>query len=356
MMARMEERLYQFVDQFTNQMNDMMNPRRRGDRNGRKTKAKSQKIRLVFDDDPYEEEIVSGDVGVNLVFKDELEMGDDAFVLTGKEVAPNSEIPEAMFSLLDEFSDVFPDELPDALPPLCDIQHHIDLEPSSQLPNMSHYRLCPGEHEELRRQLPHPTTVKGVRSLLGHVGFYRRFIHNFSKIARPMTHLLEKETRFVFSKECIEAFNTLKKKLIEAPILVVPNWNFPFKLMCDARDYAIGAVLGQRKSKHFQPIHYASKTMTEAQIQYTMTEKEMLVVIIRRCVHGQEAFEILKACHKRPSGGHHGTNFTAKKHSEEKHLTWARFEKKLKLLIGNVTSQVMKMTLEFHPDAIRINK
>nr|GEY21968.1 reverse transcriptase domain-containing protein [Tanacetum cinerariifolium] len=69
-------------------------------------------------------------------------------------------------------------------------------------------------------KLPHPTTVKGVRSFLGHAGFYRRFIQDFSKIARPMTHLLEKETPFIFSKECIEAFNTLKKKLTEAPIMV----------------------------------------------------------------------------------------------------------------------------------------
>nr|GEU87828.1 reverse transcriptase domain-containing protein [Tanacetum cinerariifolium] len=128
-------------------------------------------------------------------------------------------------------------------------------------------------------KLPHPTTVKGVRSFLGHVGFYRRFIQDFSKIARPMTHLLEKETPFIFSKEGIEAFNTLKKKLTEAPILVVPDWNLPFELMCDASDYAIGAVLGQCKSKHFQPIHYASKTMTEAQIHYTTTEKEMLAVV-----------------------------------------------------------------------------
>nr|GEU47876.1 reverse transcriptase domain-containing protein [Tanacetum cinerariifolium] len=128
-------------------------------------------------------------------------------------------------------------------------------------------------------KLPHPTTVKGVRSFLGHAGFYRRFIQDFSKIARPMTHLLEKETPFVFSKECIEAFNTLKKKLTEAPILVVPDWNLPFELMCDESDYAIGAILGQRKSKHFQPIHYASKTMTEAEIHYTMTEKEMLAVV-----------------------------------------------------------------------------
>nr|GEX56763.1 reverse transcriptase domain-containing protein [Tanacetum cinerariifolium] len=254
---------------------------------------------------------------------------------------------------------------------------------------------------------------------------------------RPMTHLLEKETPFMFFKECVDAFNTLKKKLTEAPILVVPDWNLPFELMCDASDFAIGVVLGQRKTKHFQPIHYASKTMTETQIHYTMNEKEMLAVvyafekfqpylvlllrwvfllqefditildkkkgyenlaaghlsrlenphkdalenkdinenfpletlrslscdstpwfadianfhagnfikkgltsqqkkkffkdvkhyiwdnpylfricanqIIRRCVHGQEAFDILKAYHKGPTGGHHGVNLTTKK-------------------------------------------
>nr|GEY29104.1 reverse transcriptase domain-containing protein [Tanacetum cinerariifolium] len=128
-------------------------------------------------------------------------------------------------------------------------------------------------------KLPHPTTVKGVRSFLGHAGFYRRFIQDFSKIARPVTHLLKKETPFVFSKECVDAFDTLKKKLTEAPILVVPDWNLPYELMCDATDFAIGAVLGQRKTKHFQPIHYARKTMTEAQIHYTTTEKEMLAVV-----------------------------------------------------------------------------
>ncbi|GKF66364.1 reverse transcriptase domain-containing protein, partial [Tanacetum coccineum] len=128
-------------------------------------------------------------------------------------------------------------------------------------------------------KLPHSTTVKGVRSFLGHAGFYRLFIQDFSKIARPMTHLLEKETPFMFSKDYINAFQTLKKKLTEAPILVVPDWNLPFELMCDESDFAIGAVLGQRKMKHFQPIHYASKTMSEAQIHYTTTKKEMLAVV-----------------------------------------------------------------------------
>ncbi|GJU21875.1 reverse transcriptase domain-containing protein, partial [Tanacetum coccineum] len=132
---------------------------------------------------------------------------------------------------------------------------------------------------EVIAKLPHPTTVKGVRSFLGHAGFYRRFIQDFSKIARPMTHLLEKETPFFFSKECIESFNTLKRKLTEAPILIAPDWDLPFELMCDASDFAIGAVLGQRKNKHFQPIHYASKTMNEAQAHYTTTEKELLAVV-----------------------------------------------------------------------------
>ncbi|GKE81710.1 reverse transcriptase domain-containing protein [Tanacetum coccineum] len=94
-----------------------------------------------------------------------------------------------------------------------------------------------------------------------------------------MTHLLEKETPFIFSKECIESFNTLKRKLTEAPILIAPDWDLPFELMCDASDFAIRAVLGQRKNKHFQPIHYASKTMTEAQAHYTTTEKELLAVV-----------------------------------------------------------------------------
>nr|GEU71221.1 uncharacterized mitochondrial protein AtMg00810-like [Tanacetum cinerariifolium] len=206
-------------------------------------------------------------------------------------------------------------------------------------------------------------------------------------------------------------------KLTEAPILIAPDWDMPFELMCDASDFAIGAVLGQRQYKHFRPIHYASKTMTEAESNYTTTEEEMLAVkftfkvidtkgaenlaadhlsrlenphqnvldhkeinesflletlnlvstrgnqstswfadfanyhagnfivkgmssqqkskffkdvkhyfwddpylfknyvdqVIKRCVFGQEAIKILKACHYGPTGGHHGPNYIAKK-------------------------------------------
>nr|GEV39762.1 reverse transcriptase domain-containing protein [Tanacetum cinerariifolium] len=177
-------------------------------------------------------------------------------------------------------------------------------------------------------KLPHPTTVKGIRSLLGHAGFYRRFIKDFSKISRPMTHLLEKNSPFIFSNDCIQAFRTLMEKLTEAPILIAPNWDQPFELMCDTSDYAVGAVLGQRVEKHFQPIHYASKTMTQAETNYTTTGKEMLAVVYAfekfrsylimnkslvytdhsalKCVAGQEAIDILKACHSGPPGGHYG--------------------------------------------------
>nr|GEX35975.1 reverse transcriptase domain-containing protein [Tanacetum cinerariifolium] len=129
-------------------------------------------------------------------------------------------------------------------------------------------------------KLPYLTTVKGVRSFLGHAGFYRRFIQDFSKIARPMTHLLEKETPFVFSKKCIDAFNTLKKKLTEAPILQKKKFFKDVKLYFWDDSYLFQIYADQ---------------------------------IIRHCVHGQEAFEFLKAFHEGPSGGHHDANLTAKK-------------------------------------------
>nr|GEZ90268.1 reverse transcriptase domain-containing protein [Tanacetum cinerariifolium] len=123
---------------------------------------------------------------------------------------------------------------------------------------------------------------------------------DFSKIAKPMIRLLEKDTPFIFSQECVDVFQTLKRKLTEAPILIAPDWDMPFELMCNASDFAIGAVLGKRRDKHFRPIHYANKTMTEAESKYTTTKKEMLAVV--SCVSGQEAVEILKACHSGPIG------------------------------------------------------
>ncbi|GKB28293.1 reverse transcriptase domain-containing protein, partial [Tanacetum coccineum] len=95
-------------------------------------------------------------------------------------------------------------------------------------------------------KLPPPTNIKGIRSFLGHAGFYRRFIKDFSKISRPLTKLLEKDTPFEFDDECQKAFESLKEKLTYAPVIVSPNWNLPFELMCNASDFAVGAVLGQK--------------------------------------------------------------------------------------------------------------
>ncbi|GJU27813.1 reverse transcriptase domain-containing protein [Tanacetum coccineum] len=219
-------------------------------------------------------------------------------------------------------------------------------------------------------KLPHPTSVKGIRSFLGHDGFYRRYIQDFSKIARPMTHLLEKDTPFIFLKECIESFNILKKKLTKSPILVAPNWDLPFEIMCDASDYAVGAVLGQPKnltadhlSRHENPHqdvlenknitkifpletlgmvtfradsstpwffdianyhagNFIVKGMSSQQkkelfkdVKHYFWDDTYLFRIgadqvIRQCVFGQEAVYILTACHNRPTGGHHGANYT----------------------------------------------
>ncbi|GKD68833.1 putative nucleotidyltransferase, ribonuclease H, partial [Tanacetum coccineum] len=112
-----------------------------------------------------------------------------------------------------------------------------------------------------------------------HAGFYRIFIKDFLQIACPMTQLLVKDAPFNFFEEFIQAFDKLKCELTQTPIMIKPDWSLPFKIMCDASDYAVGAVLGQRIDKHFKPIHYASKIMNEAQENYTTTKKELLVVI-----------------------------------------------------------------------------
>ena len=102
--------------------------------------------------------------------------------------------------------------------------------------------------------------IKGIHIFLGHAGFYRRFIKDFSQISRPLTILLPKDVPFEFIDECLTAFNTIKKALISAPIIQPPDWSLSFKIMCDASDYAVGAVLGQTKDKKHRTITYTSKT------------------------------------------------------------------------------------------------
>nr|GEW97923.1 reverse transcriptase domain-containing protein [Tanacetum cinerariifolium] len=105
--------------------------------------------------------------------------------------------------------------------------------------------------------------------------FQRCLSHLERMLKRPMTRLLEKDTPFNFSKECVEAFQTLKRKLTEAPILIAPDWDMPFELMCDASDFAIGAVPRQRQDKHFRPLHHHSS------LKYLFAKKDSKARLLR---------------------------------------------------------------------------
>ena len=132
---------------------------------------------------------------------------------------------------------------------------------------------------EVIQNIPLPMTLRDSRSFLGHVGFYYRFIRDFAKVSKPLTTLLYKDKDFFIDKEGERAFEMLKLALIEAPILQSPNWDLPFQIMCDASDYAGGVVLGHRIDKKPIAIWYASKTLGEAQMNYTTREKELLAVV-----------------------------------------------------------------------------
>ena len=128
-------------------------------------------------------------------------------------------------------------------------------------------------------KFPPPTNVKTIRQFIGHASFYRRFIKDFAKIAKPLYKLLEKDAKFIWGEECQKSFEELKSHLTTAPIVRAPNWQLPFEVMCDASDLAIGAVLGQREDGKPHVVYYASKTLNEAQRNYTTTEKELLAVV-----------------------------------------------------------------------------
>ncbi|CAM9000197.1 unnamed protein product [Rhodiola kirilowii] len=128
--------------------------------------------------------------------------------------------------------------------------------------------------------LPYPSTVRDIKSFLGHAGFYRRFIKDFSKKALPLSNLLQKDVPFEFNDACKEAFYELKQALTSTPFIRAPDWEQPFEIMCDASDYAVVAVLGQRAEKRPVVIHYASRTLDAAQRNYSTTEKELDVPMI----------------------------------------------------------------------------
>ena len=145
--------------------------------------------------------------------------------------------------------------------------------------------------DHLRAHESPPITVKGIRSFLGHAGFYRRFIKDFSKIFRPLCRILEKYAKFDFDESCRFAFEETKSRLVTSPIMLTLDWNNDFEIMCDVSDYAMGAVLWQRTEKIFKAIYHANKTFNEAQDNYSTTEKEMLAMVFscekfRPCILG----------------------------------------------------------------------
>ena len=109
-----------------------------------------------------------------------------------------------------------------------------------------------------------PKTIKGIRSFLGHARFYRRFIKDFSKISEPLCKLLEKDAKFEFDDSCLSAFKEIKSRLFITSIMETQDWNEEFEIMCDASDYVMVAVLGQRTEKIFRAIYYANKTFNKA--------------------------------------------------------------------------------------------
>ncbi|CAM8988278.1 unnamed protein product [Rhodiola kirilowii] len=127
--------------------------------------------------------------------------------------------------------------------------------------------------------LPYPSTVRDIKSFLGHAGFYRRFIKDFSKKALPLSNLLQKDVPFEFIDPCRAAFDMLKQALTSKPIIRASEWDQPFEIMCNASDYAVGAVLGQKVDKKPVVIYYASRTLDAAQRNYSTTEKELLAVV-----------------------------------------------------------------------------
>ncbi|KAK4381607.1 Retrovirus-related Pol polyprotein from transposon opus [Sesamum angolense] len=219
--------------------------------------------------------------------------------------------------------------------------------------------------------LPYPTSVREIRSFLGHAGFYRRFIKDFAKIAQPLSRLLQKDANFVFGGDCQEAFDELKRALTSSPIIQPPDWSTPFEIMCDASNYAVGAVLGQKSyllgskivvfSDHAALKHLLSKKESKPRLirwilllqEFDLTIKDrkgsekmvadhlsrlireeddtpicdsfpgerlfkMQDQVVRRCVPNDEHNSVLTFCHNFACGGHFGPKHTTRKWVEAK--------------------------------------
>ncbi|GJS20332.1 RNA-directed DNA polymerase [Tanacetum coccineum] len=246
------------------------------------------------------------------------------------------DVPHEVKAILDDFADVVPDELPPGLPSMRGIQHCIDFVPGAVIPHKAAYRMNPKEHEELQRQVrellekgsiresmspcavpgsevihqhkkchfltdevlflgyivskkgirmdptkvdailswPTPTNVHETRSFHGLASFYRRFIRNFSTLISPITECLKGST-FHWTREAHEAFELLKKKVTEAPVLILPDFDDVFEVHCDASGVGIGGVLSQNG----KPVAFFSEKLNEARRKYSTYDKEFYAII-----------------------------------------------------------------------------
>jgi hypothetical protein len=133
--------------------------------------------------------------------------------------------------------------------------------------------------EKIKNCTP-PTTKRKVRSFLGLASYYRRFIRDFSKIAKPLYTLTKQDVTFCWTEECQRAFEYLRTCLTTKPVVIYPDFNKPFILHTDASNYAIGAVLAQTDENNKEHvIAYASRILNQAEVNYTVTEKECLAII-----------------------------------------------------------------------------
>jgi len=143
--------------------------------------------------------------------------------------------------------------------------------------------------------LPIPTNPKDVRSFLGYASYYRIFIENFSRITLLLFKLLAKDVTFNWNEACQNYFEKLKEKLSTAPVLRGPNWSLPFYLSTDASDTSIGASLGKNEDALAYAIYFVNKNLTPAELNYIVTEKEMLAIIhaVNKFRHYITRYEVL---------------------------------------------------------------
>lgn len=128
-------------------------------------------------------------------------------------------------------------------------------------------------------EFPLPKTQKEIKSFLGLLGYYRRFIKDFAKITKPMTKCLKKNAKVIHGNDFLECFKICKEMFINDPILQYPDFSKEFILTTDASNYALGAVLSQGTIPNDKPVAYASRTLNETEIKYSTTEKELLSML-----------------------------------------------------------------------------